>query len=398
MGLRINEIVVSTTGVDREFLELFGTPGQRLEGFSIVQVRSGGEIADVIQLGGVVGINGHFLLASPEAESVLGVEGDQQIADNTFTNGSRTHLLVEGDAWSVGGDIDVNDDGVADSGFAPLIVDGIAVIGSDSPLVYAPNVVGPDGSFLAPGGYRDPVGTGGFLMHSFSDPSLYSPTASVEVAINEIVVSTTGTDKEFIEFVGLPGTDLSGLTLLEIEPGGEIDTVLPLTGTVGGNGHYLVSSPAAEAALGVTGDQSMPDNTFTNGSRTYLLVDGFTGTGGDDIDIDDDGVIDSAPWGAIVDSVAPIGSVSPLIYSANVIGPDGAFLSPGGYRDPAASGGFEQHDFFDARLYSPNASAPFAINEIVVSTTGTEKEFIEFVGLPGTDLSGLTLLEIEPGG
>jgi hypothetical protein len=216
--------------------------------------------------------------------------------------------------------------------------------------------------------------------------------------INEIVVSTTGVDREFIELVGTPGASLTGVSLLQVLPGGEISRVIEFSGRIGVNGHYLAASPQAEAILGVEGNQQIADNTFTNGSRTYLLVQDFTGDVGDDIDLNDDGSVDVAPWAFIHDSVAPIDNDSPLIYSPNVIGPDGSFLSPGGYRDPAGTGSFIQHDFVDTTLYTPTAGSDVLINEIVVSTTGIDREFLELVGLPGTDLSGMSLLEIEPGG
>ncbi|MGC9420763.1 MAG: hypothetical protein ACP5EN_17495, partial [Rhodovulum sp.] len=281
MSIKINEIVVSTTGVDREFVELFGEIGTDLTGLSILEIAPGGTIGDVIDLTGRIGVNAQHLITSPAAEDALGVTGNQQIADNTFTNGSRTYLLVEGFTGASGDDIDLNDDGVIDQVRWSEILDGVAVIDNDSPLIYATNIVGPDGSFLAPGGYRDPDGTGTFVMHDFYDTALYTPTAGTDVVINEIVVSTTGTDTEFAELVALPGTDLSGYALLEIEPGGEIDTVIQLTGRAGGgNGAYLLASPTAEAALGVTADQAIADNSFTNGSRTYLLVEGFSGASG----------------------------------------------------------------------------------------------------------------------
>ena len=401
MPIRINEIVVSTTGIDTEFLELYGEPGTDLTGLSLLKIEPGGEIGTVIDLTGSIGVNGYYLLASPTAEARLGVTGNQSIADNTFTNGSRTYLLVENFTGTSGDDIDANDDGVIDNVLWDSIVDSVAPIDDDSPLIYSPNIVGPDGSFLSPGGYRDPAGTGAFVQHDFFDIASYTPTAGAPVVINEIVVSTTGVDTEFLELFGNAGDDLSSYSLLRIQSGGVIDTVIDLTGSVGENGYYLLASPEAEDELFVVADQQIADNTFTNGSRTYLLVDNFTGTSGDDIDANDDGVIDNVLWDSIADSVAPIDNDSPLVYSPNVVGPDGSFLAPGGYRDPEVSGAFVMHDFFDTASYTPqsgNDSRPLVINEIVVSTTGVDTEFLELLGDPSVDLSAYSILEIEPGG
>jgi hypothetical protein len=60
---------------------------------------------------------------------------------------------------------------------------------------------------------------------------------------------------------------------------------------------------------------------------THLLVAGFTGGVGDDLDPDDDGVMEAAPWGEILDGVALIdtpGSAGDHVYCATRLGPDGS--------------------------------------------------------------------------
>lgn len=178
--------------------------------------------------------------------------------------------------------------------------------------------------------------------------------AQAEPVINEIVVSTTGTDREFLELIGAPRGSLDGVTLLEVESGGTIDKVIELTGnTLGDNGYLLLASPEAAGVLGVTGNLAIPNNSFTNKSQTYLLVEGFAGTSGDDIDSDDDGIAENTPWTAVLDSLAVIDDDSPVVYSRNVLGPDGTFLAAGGYRDPQETGSFVLHDFFNTALYTP---------------------------------------------
>ena len=183
-----------------------------------------------------------------------------------------------------------------------------------------------------------------------------SVNASADVAINEIVVSTTSTDREFLELLASPGESLNDLSVLEVRSGGQIDTVISLSGaTAGDNGYFLLASPEAESVLGVTADLGISNNTFTNTSQTYLLVSGFSGLSGVDIDANDDGVIDNAPWTAILDSVAVIDDDSPIIYGTNVLGPDGTFLAPGGFRSPEGTGTFLLHDFGDIGAYTPIA-------------------------------------------
>ncbi len=111
----------------------------------------------------------------------------------------------------------------------------------------------------------------------------------VEPRINEFVFNHTGSDTgAFVEVAGTPNADYSAYTVLEIEGdssgAGTIDAVLPV-GTTNAAGYW-------------TNPEDME-----NGTVTVLLVEGFTGAAGDDIDADNDGVIDNAPWTAVIDSV-----------------------------------------------------------------------------------------------
>lgn len=174
--------------------------------------------------------------------------------------------------------------------------------------------------------------------------------------LNEIGISDTGTDAEFFEVVGPATTDLLGLNLLVVsgieDPDfgdgideGEVIAQINLSGTIPGDGFWTAMSPEAETTYGVAGDQGFPDNTLANISATYLLVSGFTGAIGDDLDTDDDGTLDTTPWTAELDSIAVIDDDLPLVYSATVVGPDGAFLPPGAERCPDGSGDWFQLEF-----------------------------------------------------
>jgi hypothetical protein len=124
--------------------------------------------------------------------------------------------------------------------------------------------------------------------------------------LNEFVANHVGTDtEEYVEVYGSPDVDYSAYTVLEIEGdsgGGAIDRAHAV-GTTDSNGLYLIDFPSME-----------------NGTITLLLVEGFTGATGEDIDTDDDGVIDYAPWTEIVDDVAVWdGGGSDLTYSDSVL-------------------------------------------------------------------------------
>jgi len=135
-----------------------------------------------------------------------------------------------------------------------------------------------------------------------------------QVQINEFLVNPPGTDNgsEFFELIGPPSYDLTGLTLLVIEGDGgnkgTIDQALSLDGkSIGTNGLFLWRDggtplqPLPEAATTIFVQDFSPD--IENGSNTYLLVRFFTGTVGQDIDTDNDGVIELPPFDGVLDAM-----------------------------------------------------------------------------------------------
>jgi len=146
-------------------------------------------------------------------------------------------------------------------------------------------------------------------------------TGPSDPVINEFSASTTGPDVEYVEVFGNPNTDYSALTVLEIEGDsskGNIDRTFPV-GTTDGSGFWTTTVGSL---------------SIENGSITLLLVEGFTGSVGNDIDADDNGAIDFTPWTRIVDDVAVFdGGSTDLTYSAVTLGPnyDGvSSFAPGG--------------------------------------------------------------------
>ena len=151
-------------------------------------------------------------------------------------------------------------------------------------------------------------------------PAHAQPVASP--VINEFSANTAGTDTEYVEIFGAPNTDYSGYVVLEIEGDGTgsgvVDEIIAL-GTTDTNGFYLAS---------------LATNALENGSLTLLLVQGFTGALGNDLDTNNDGVLDLTPWTAIADAVAVNdGGSGDLFYGVPVLGPNYDGLSsfaPGG--------------------------------------------------------------------
>ena len=110
--------------------------------------------------------------------------------------------------------------------------------------------------------------------------------------------------QEFFEIESDTGgvESLDGLTLIIVEGDsasnpGEVDQVINLSPfSTGANGLFLwadaILRPGFAAAAGTSVHIAdfFPD--LENGTSTYILVRGFTGFLGDDLDADDDGMID----------------------------------------------------------------------------------------------------------
>lgn len=142
--------------------------------------------------------------------------------------------------------------------------------------------------------------------------ALVAAGAQATVKFNEFLVNPVGGDQggEFIELKGAPGESLVGLTLVVIEGGGTtaaahgtVDQAIALSGNCGSNGLYLIRdsavvlNPVPEAGTNVLVHDFTPD--VENGAQSYYLVRGFTSTVGTDLDVDNDGVLDSVPWTSV---------------------------------------------------------------------------------------------------
>jgi len=142
-----------------------------------------------------------------------------------------------------------------------------------------------------------------------------------QVKFNEALINVPGGADQGSEFFELisdsPNYAMDGLAILVIEGDspasglGRIDAVLNLTGkSTGANRLFLWRDtaqalvPAADAETTVYVQDFNPD--IENGSNTYVLVEGFTGTVGSDIDANDDGIVDATFWTRVLDCVGYI--------------------------------------------------------------------------------------------
>lgn len=117
----------------------------------------------------------------------------------------------------------------------------------------------------------------------------------------------SGSTEEYFEVGGLPGTSLDGLTLIvigdgSVDKGGVIEEVTPLSGHVlSAAGAFVVAESTFK--LG-TADLITSLNFENDDNPTFMLVRGFTGSDGQDLDTNNDGTLDATPWSSVADCVS----------------------------------------------------------------------------------------------
>ncbi len=214
--------------------------------------------------------------------------------------------------------------------------------------------------------------------------------ALAPVKINEVRIDQPGTDNdEYFELIGPAGTPLDGLTYIVIGDGtggsGVIEAVVDLTGSViPADGLFV----AAEATFTLGAPDLVTSLNFENSDNvTHLLVDGFIGADGDDLDLDDDCILDVTPWTAIVDGVAFIEEPNPPTSTAcaypsatvEAVGPDGTFVPGLVLRCPDGTGSFEIGAFTLGLTDTPGALNDCTLTGVEICDDGIDNDGDGFI-------------------
>lgn len=358
----INEIDSDTPGSDNaEFIELFdgGVGNTSLDGLVLVLFNGATDLSyTALDLDGLrTDANGFFIVGN------IGVPGaDLLLGGNALQNGPDAVALYRGNATDF------------TSGGAPTtqnLVDAI-VYGTDDPddtgLLAAlgqttqfNESAGGDPTTQSLG--RSPNGTGGFVTLT-PTPNAANPDLPLPIAINEVRLNVSGTEFDFVELhTTVPASSLSGLSLVvlsgEFNPG-QVDFAFDLgAGSFDANGFFLLGDDNLAAGLFDAGDIRTNFDFFGSPS-SFLLVDGFTGTAGQDLDTDNNGVLD-ANFGTVIDGVSFIDgdAIADRNYAATVVGPDGSFTPGGAARATDGDGAFAQLPFANTGSDTPGATNEF---------------------------------------
>lgn len=354
-----------------EFIEIHGAANTDYGDFAVLQIRGQGDPGEP----GI--IRTVHVLGTTDAGGLWATG----YLEDQLKNNSETFLLVAGFTGQAGDDLDMNDDGTLDVQPWTRIVDAVALEDdtAEGPTHFKYTTVvltpGMDGNADEYEGCsrkldgvdtdatsdwvrNDPDGAGlpgmtgtaiaGEAVSTMGMPNQIIPSTTAAAAkINELVFNHASTDtSELIELKGMPSTALSGLTLVVLEGdagagggAGVIDFVMA-AGTTDANGYWQTGA--------------LP-NMLENNTQTLLLVSGFTGAVGTDLDADDDGLLDAQPWTAIVDAIAVSdGGAADRTYAAAAVLPTthgGGTLTVGGASripdgtDTDAPGDWVRNDF-----------------------------------------------------
>ena len=361
----ISEVRTAQPGLDvDQYVEFVGVPGASLDGLQFVVIgdlegafppEQNGGVEIVVQLSGVFPPDGVFLLAN-DSYSL----GDaDQVATFDFESGENlTMILADGFTGQVGDDLDSDDDGALDRN-SINIVDSMAMLVDASPdgfgaeYYYSDNTVGPVAGFAPLHAWRctdtgawrpgtDDIGGTNETPGSINPDCGGGGGGPDGLILNELRIDHSGADNdEFFELKGDANALLDGYSLIVIGDGstgsGTIESVSNLDGYQMNSNGYFVGAKST-FTLGIP-DAIFDDLAFENSDTlTFFLVFGFTGAIGDDLDVDDDGMLDSYPWDKIADGVTVLETcVTPPTttewgYAEVVVPPDGIYVAGGIFR------------------------------------------------------------------
>lgn len=157
------------------------------------------------------------------------------------------------------------------------------------------------------------------------------------VLLNELYVNPPGIDdsREFVEIINTTGgaLPLDGMAIVEIDGNGLTAGTIKQDKHLGGQStgdNGLLMLGQNYWTLGVTpwgalvdGDTELADmpNFIGNDNVTVLLVEGYTGISGQDLDKNNDGVLEIVPWTKVLDSVGWLDPTVPggRVYSSAVL-------------------------------------------------------------------------------
>lgn len=316
---QLSEVRIAQPGADTdEYFELAGSGS--LAGLSYVVLSNTGTVQHITDLSSLSISASGFLLAA-EASFSLGAPDLVTVLDFEDTT-SVTHMLLADFSGVLGDDLDNNNDGILDITPWSVLVDSL---GFQGPFgfgpVYSPNIVAADGmgvaslAILCATGWRvGPADING-LEDTPGQPN-HCPPPTFDALLSEIRTDSPGTDLE--EYFELSGSgSLEGVWYVVLgdfgftDPSGVVEMALDLSGRGFGPSGLFV---AAEGTFTLGTANLIANMHFENDDNvTHMLVREFTGSLGQDLDVNNDGVLEFTPWSSVLDAVGFVDDLDFLI-------------------------------------------------------------------------------------
>jgi hypothetical protein len=202
--------------------------------------------------------------------------------------------------------------------------------------------------------------------YDFDVSGLGATAVTSAVAINELRMRDSVNDNvsnNFLEIFangGAGNRSLAGLTLValssEFNPG-LVNFAVDLSSAVtDANGFVLIADDGTTATVD-PGDVIRSDFDLFDTPSTFLIVSGFTGTEGSDLDLDNIGGLDTTPWTAIIDSISlDRSTLASQNYSPTIVASPDADAPAGVRRVPNGTGAYEILSFTSNALDTPGSS------------------------------------------
>lgn len=301
--LSINETYAHMTGTDTaEFVELFGPPGSVLDGLVLVVIDgdgpSRGLIINVEALAGTLPPDGLWVMGQSTTPNPDPGNPPDQVLTAALQNGTQTYLLLSAFTGNLGDDVDTDDNGFADAGYAGIatadIRDSVAVAdtGLADATYYAAPTLGPT-VFGTPAGVArlaDGMDTNTADDWQITSYYLIPPQQGVDIYgypaaspglhngdVNNCPVAHDGARS-------LPADWLEGITITldafdDGEPYGQLTYRIETLPTLGRledlNNQHIINSLPYELTGGGNQVQYLPSNQAGSDSFTFSAHDGY---------------------------------------------------------------------------------------------------------------------------
>ncbi|MFC1853606.1 hypothetical protein ACFL27_25750, partial [candidate division CSSED10-310 bacterium] len=359
----INEVWYDDTDSDDEgFLELIGPPGADLTGFTLQEFDQNCALGSSLDLSGhTIPGDGYFVIGYAGGASV---DLENTTWMNSLQNGpcdgvELQYNAVRVDALQWGTDCATEYTLCGEGDSAPEPLD------DTNSLSRCPNGQDSDDNSVD---FADTPPTIGAANECPAPP----------IVINEVWYNDPDTDDQgFVEIIGPPGFDLTGVTLQEFDQTCSLDAVLDLSGyTIPGDGYFVVGY-SGTAEVDLIDDTWM--NTLQNGPCDGIEMQYFASR------------VDAVQWGSGCAVIC--GETNP----ASEPGADANSLS----RCPDGQDTDDNAVDFTETMPTPGQtnlclSFDMVINEVWYDDFDTDDEgFVEISGPPGTDLTGFILQEFN---